>query len=42
MFQVLALAENVVALALCRRKPVGTLAGILVVYLLSWANLVRT
>lgn len=39
MFQVLALAENAVALALCRRKPVGALAGILVVHLavdLEW------
>lgn len=33
LFQVLALAENVAALALCRRKPAGALAGILAVYL---------
>ena len=34
VFQVLALAESAVALLLRRRKPVGALAGILVVYLL--------
>jgi hypothetical protein len=34
VFQVLVLAENAVALLLRRRKPVGALAGILVVYLL--------
>jgi len=34
LFQSLALAENVVALLLRRRKPIGALAGILVVYLL--------
>ena len=34
LFQLLALAENVVALLLCRRKPVGALASILVVYFL--------
>jgi hypothetical protein len=34
LFQSLALAENVVALLLCRRKPIGALAGILAVYLL--------
>jgi hypothetical protein len=33
LFQILALAENVIALLLRRRKPVGALAGILVVYL---------
>jgi hypothetical protein len=32
LFQSLALAENVTALLLRRRKPVGALAGILVVY----------
>lgn len=34
LFQTLALAENVVALLLRRRKPIGALAGILGVYLL--------
>ncbi len=34
LFQSLALAENVTALFLRRRKPVGALAGILVVYVL--------
>ena len=34
LFQLLALAESVTALLLRRRKPVGTLASILVVYLL--------
>jgi hypothetical protein len=34
LFQSLALAENVVALLLRRRKPIGALAGILVVYML--------
>jgi uncharacterized membrane protein YfcA len=34
MFQALALAENAIALLLRRRKPVGALAGILVVYAL--------
>jgi hypothetical protein len=34
LFQTAALTESVVALLLCRRKPVGALAGILVAYLL--------
>ncbi len=34
LFQSLALAENVTALLLRRRKPVGALAGILVIYML--------
>jgi hypothetical protein len=34
LFQSLALAENVAALLLRRRKPVGALAGILVVFML--------
>jgi hypothetical protein len=34
LFQSLALAENVTALLLRRRKPIGALAGILAVYLL--------
>ncbi len=38
LFQSLALAENVTALLLRRRKPVGALAGILVVYILADLN----
>jgi hypothetical protein len=34
LFQILALTENVIALLLRRRKPVGALASILLVYLL--------
>ncbi len=38
LFQSLALTENVTALLLRRRKPVGAIAGILVVYVLADLN----